>query len=76
MSFPLGRLKNKILSLLKPFQSLRIKSSKEAYVTVEREGREESVLPSVAVSDYYSFDPNSLGKVASMSARKSHRKYF
>lgn len=60
MNFPLGGLKNKILSLLKPFQSLGIQSSKEAYATVEREERQESVLPVVTVSDYYSFDPNSL----------------
>lgn len=65
MSFLLGRLKNKILSLLKPFQSLRIKSSKEAYATVEREEREGSILPSVVVSDYYSSDPNSLRKAVS-----------
>lgn len=60
MSFPLGGLKNKILSLLKSFQSLGIQSSKEAHATVEKEERQESFLPLVTVSDNYSFDPNSL----------------
>jgi hypothetical protein len=46
LSFPLGRLKTKILSLLKPFQSLGIKSSKEAYATVEREERGAAAVSS------------------------------
>lgn len=44
LHFPLGRLKNKILSLLKPFRSLGIKSSKEAYATAGSEERKESVM--------------------------------
>lgn len=38
--------------------------------------REESVMPPVVVSDYYSSNPNSFRKAASMSAGKSHKKMF
>lgn len=55
---------------------MRIKSSKEAYATVEKEDREESVLPSVAASDYYSFDLNSTWKGSLNVSMKQSQKIF